>query len=93
MERPFDHANEKVWPTPRLEARFIELQQHEAELYISEERREQMRYEMACIAFEGLIRQREANQRQAEIEQLESDYSVLSLLRRREPAGGTSEAS
>ena len=63
------------WSPEKLEATFVRLQKHETEPYLTEERREQLRKVMTYIAFEGLMQQRENNQRTAEVEQLETIYA------------------
>lgn len=76
MERGYDHANDTVWSLPRLEHRFTELQLHIEKVKLSPERLEQIHHEMACIAFEGLMRRRETNQREAEIEELNEKLGI-----------------
>lgn len=75
MERLFDHANDEVWSTPRLEARYNELHLHTERVALSPDRLSQIQHEMACIAFEGIMRQAEANRRQQEITELEDRYN------------------
>lgn len=67
MER--DYVN---WSLPQLECEYARLQQHEAEPYLTDDRRAQVRTVMSYIAFEGLMQQAENSRRQAEVEQLES---------------------
>lgn len=76
----FNHVDQLAWPTEKLEARFTELQKHTEIVPLSQERLAQVQHEMACIAFEGIMRQSEAGKRQDEIELLEELYGGQMLL-------------
>lgn len=74
MERGYDHADEKVWSMPRLENRYNQLAELETANYLSEARKEQVRHEMACVAFEGIMRQTEINKEKVLFGQLRFNY-------------------
>lgn len=69
--------HEDVWPTAKLEAHFRALQETEGDSYISEERRATITRRMCHVAFEGLMRRREVNQREEEIKYLEDKYETF----------------
>lgn len=62
----FTFANEREWGTPRLEERYAVLEKNDPK-HLNTERRGAVVREMCHIAFEGLQRKREANQRAAEL--------------------------
>jgi len=72
MER--DYVN---WSLPQLECEFTRLQQHEAEPFLTEDRRTQVQAVMSYIAFEGLMRQREMNEQEVITGQLELNYKGM----------------
>lgn len=61
----------------RLEHYFNALQEQEQAGYLTDARKEQIRQEMAYIAFEGLMRQREMNEKEAITGQLELNYKGM----------------
>lgn len=75
----FTFADTREWPTPRIEARFTDLQQQEAAGYLTDSRKEQIHTEMANLAFEGLMRSREANQRETEVQELNAKMGSLAV--------------
>ena len=72
MERDYTQ-----WNNARLEHCFNSLQKQEQAPWLSEARKDQIRQDMAYIAFEGLMRQREFNEQEAITGQLELNYGRM----------------
>lgn len=77
MSELFTFADDGRWNTPRLESRYTDLLEHQKAPYLTEVRKESITREMCHIAFEGLMRQRETNQREQEIAELTQKYETF----------------
>lgn len=75
MEGYYDHADRSAWSDARLQSRWHDLEAT-SNVPHSPERLDHIHHEMACIAFEGIMRQQEKRKREEEISWLEHEAKL-----------------